>query len=283
MQFSWQYYLPQRLSSWIIRHLMRVRIQWVKNALIKIFMKLYGVALTEAEIQDIQQFKCFNDFFTRALLPEARPISHTDAVMPADGTIAALGTLQHEQFLNAKGHHFTLDSLLADPLLAKTFANGQFITIYLSPKDYHRIHMPASGKLLRTIHVPGKLYSVSLKTAQQIPHLFAANERVIALFNTDHGKMAVIMVGAINVSSIETCWHGEYPHTDIICYQTITNDIHLNKGQEMGRFNMGSTVVVLFEANDNFQLLPKLHSEQNVRMGQPLRERYMAASLSEAS
>ena len=243
----------QRLSSWFFRKITRIKTKWFKNLFISQFAKIYKIEWQDCVRQRPDQFSCFNDFFTRELKPEARPLSDAAIISPADGKIAACGQLSDTEFIHAKGHHFTLEALIADPDLAQDFKDGQFATIYLSPRDYHRIHMPVAGRLEHTIHIPGMLYSVSLKTAENIPTLFAENERHVSLFDTEYGKVIVILVGAINVSSMETVWEGTItpPYASILKYSDYRNEeISLEKGEEMGRFNMGSTVIVITENNE---------------------------------
>lgn len=265
----------QRLSSWFFRKITRIQTKWFKNLFISQFAKIYKIDWQDCVRQRPEQFSSFNDFFTRELKPEARPLSDAAIISPADGKIAACGQLSDTEFIHAKGHHFTLEALIADPELAKTFKNGQFATIYLSPRDYHRIHMPVSGQLERTIHIPGKLYSVSLKTAEKIPTLFAENERHVSIFNTEYGKIALILVGAINVSSMETVWQGMItpPYASLLQYSYYRNEqISLEKGAEMGRFNMGSTVIVITEQND-LQLDALLKEYHPIKLGEPLLEK----------
>ncbi|GGZ88279.1 phosphatidylserine decarboxylase proenzyme [Ignatzschineria indica] len=262
----------QRFSSALFRKITRIKTPWFKNLFISQFAKIYKIAWQDYERQSPEQFINFNDFFTRELKAGARPISEAAIVSPADGKIAASGALDKTQFIHAKGHHFTLESLIADPQLAETFKDGSFATIYLSPRDYHRIHMPVDGKLLRTIHIPGKLYSVSLKTAKKIPALFAENERHVSLFETPYGKMIVILVGAINVSSIETVWSGTVtpPYGKLLQYSDYQKEgISLKKGEEMGRFNMGSTAIVITEKG-NLMLDPLIKEYQPIKLGEPL-------------
>lgn len=269
---SIQFFLPQRLSSWCIRKLTRIRAVWFKNLCIKVFAKLYKINWSESLYQIPDDFETFNDFFTRELQDGARLIADDPIVSPADGKIAACGLLSQTTFVKAKGHNFTVESLIADPELAKAFTDGSFATVYLSPRDYHRVHMPASGKLLRTIHIPGKLYSVSLQTAEAIPTLFAENERYVSLFETEYGKMIVILVGAINVSSMATIWAGDItpPHGKVIQYKNYSDGIELEKGAEMGRFNMGSTAIVLLEKSDKVVLSDLLKEAHPIKMGDTL-------------
>lgn len=262
----------QRLSSALFRKITRIKTPWFKNLFIAQFAKIYKISWQDYERQSPEQFINFNDFFTRELKDGARPISDAAIVSPADGKIAACGKIDQTQFIHAKGHHFTLESLIADPELAKAFKDGSFATIYLSPRDYHRIHMPVEGQLLRTIHIPGKLYSVSLKTAEKIPALFAENERHVSLFETPYGKMIVILVGAINVSSIETVWSGTItpPYGKLLQYSDYQAEgISLKKGEEMGRFNMGSTAIVITEQG-NLTLDSQLKEYQPIKLGEPL-------------
>lgn len=262
----------QRFSSALFRKITRIKTVWFKNLFISQFAKIYKIAWQDYERQSPEQFINFNDFFTRELKEGARPISDAALISPADGKIAASGALDKTQFIHAKGHNFTLESLIADPQLADTFKDGSFATIYLSPRDYHRIHMPVDGTLLRTIHIPGKLYSVSLKTAEKIPALFAENERHISLFETPYGKMIIILVGAINVSSIETVWSGTVtpPYGKLLQYSDYQKEgISLKKGEEMGRFNMGSTAIVITEKG-NLMLDPLIKEYQPIKLGEPL-------------
>lgn len=265
----------QRLSSWFFRKITRIKTRWFKNLFISQFAKIYKIDWQDCVRQKPEAFTDFNDFFTRELKSDARPISDAEIVSPADGKIAACGRLSDTEFIHAKGHHFTLEALIADPELAKHFKDGQFATIYLSPRDYHRIHMPVTGTLLRTIHIPGKLYSVSLNTAAKIPGLFAENERHVSLFDTEFGKVIVILVGAINVSSMETVWAGTItpPYASLLKYSDYRNEnITLEKGAEMGRFNMGSTAIVITE-NNNLSLNALLKELHPIKLGEALLEK----------
>ncbi len=248
-----QYLLPQHvLSGWLSR-ITHARAPWLKNLLIRQITRFYGVNLSEAENADPDAYASFNAFFTRALKAEARPWpSQADTVLsPADGVISQLGVIEQGRIIQAKNHHFTVTELLGgDAERARSFDNGLFSTIYLSPRDYHRLHMPVTGTLREMIHVPGKLFSVNAATTATIPRLFARNERVVCLFDTEFGPMALVLVGAIFVSSIETVWHGVVtPPTraDVRSWQYPADRAPvIERGQEMGRFNMGSTIIVLF-------------------------------------
>lgn len=211
--------------------------------------------MQEAVQEDPFAYANYNDFFTRVLKPELRPVA-TGAnaiVSPADGLLAQFGAINTNKILQAKGHYFTLQDLLAHDLCAREFANGRFATVYLAPKDYHRVHMPLTGKLRKMYYVPGKLFSVNTHAAENIPNVFARNERVVSIFDTQAGPMAVVLVGAMIVGSIETIWAGQIspPHCGHIKVTDYTNEpeIKIAKGAEMGKFKLGSTVVVLFAAD----------------------------------
>ncbi|MCU7844586.1 MAG: archaetidylserine decarboxylase [Candidatus Thiodiazotropha sp. (ex Monitilora ramsayi)] len=249
-----QYLLPHHLLSRLMHAVTRVEAKGFKNTLIRRVIDWYKVDMSEALESDPSAYRSFNDFFTRALRPDARPVAEeTDKIAcPADGTLSQAGDIENGYLFQAKGHDYSLLELLGgDPELSRLFEDGSFATIYLSPRDYHRIHMPYSGKLRKMVHVPGRLFSVNETTCQQVPRLFARNERVISLFETEIGPMAVILVGAIFVSSIDTVWAGTVtPARERIgTWDYMPNDapqsIELEKGEEMGRFNMGSTVIVL--------------------------------------
>ncbi len=226
------------------------------------FAKQYNVNMSEASNPDLKGYPSFNAFFTRALKPEARPVdeSTNSIISPVDGHVSQAGAIKNGRIFQAKGRDYSLIELLGgDTHWAGQFEDGQFTTIYLSPKDYHRIHIPITGRLLKMSHVPGRLFSVNPATARVIPRLFARNERVISYFDTDSGPIALIMVGAIFVASMETTWEGVItpPHGKKIRHWNYEpgnnkenqNVISLNKGQELGRFNMGSTVILLFPKN----------------------------------
>lgn len=218
---------------------------------IKQFIKAYQVDMQQAAESNPHAYPTFNAFFTRALKEGIRPIDdmHNSLVNPADGVISQLGTLQDNLMIQAKGHQYTVEDLLANDDKASLFKDGFYSTIYLSPKDYHRVHMPLSGKCNQMTYIPGKILPVKLKTAATVPNLFAINERVVCYFETAFGKMAVILVGATIVGSIEVAWHGVVngKHPGTITTWDYDEPISLEKGQEMGRFNIGSTVIVLCE------------------------------------
>lgn len=250
-----QYLLPHHLLSQWMSHLTHSNYKWWKNLMINQIIKLYKVNMLEAHQQDINAYQSFNDFFTRELAPNARPICQQPGSIacPADGEVSQSGIIDDGDIFQAKGKSFTtVDLLGGNQKLADLFAEGHFSTIYLSPKDYHRLHMPVDGTLTEMIHVPGRLFSVNQSTTESVPGLFARNERVVCLFETKNGPMALILVGAIFVSSIETTWHGVVtPPTvsQVRHWQYENNEIFIPKGKEMGRFNMGSTIIVLFGKN----------------------------------
>lgn len=267
-----QYCLPQHAISRLAGKLANTTNPKIKNFLIEKFASHYKVDLSEAQEPNCQNYPTFNQFFTRALKPSARSIdaSHHSIVSPADGAISEMGSLTKDKLLQAKGRHYTLNELLADDVaLAQEFYNGQFATIYLSPKDYHRVHMPCDGKLVKTIYIPGKLFSVNNATVNRVPNLFARNERLVCAFQTQHGPMLLILVGAMIVSGISVVWEEQAPAADHIVNKYHEKPISLKKGEEMGRFHLGSTVIILLPRNA-MQWLDSLSSADTVRMGQLL-------------
>ncbi len=246
------YPLPQHGISRLVHRLTRMRADWVRIPLTRWFVHRFGVDMSEAEEPDPLAYPCFNSFFTRPLRPGARPLpTNPDAVCcPADGIVSATGRIDDDRIIQAKGHDYSLTALLGgDEERAAAFRDGGFITVYLSPRDYHRVHMPLTGVLRETVHVPGRLFSVGRHTVKTIPGLFARNERIACLFRTRSGPMAVVLVGAINVASIETVWAGEItpPRARGVRARSHPADaVRLERGAELGRFNMGSTAIVLF-------------------------------------
>ncbi|WP_435928057.1 archaetidylserine decarboxylase [Dryocola sp. BD613] len=279
IKLSLQYILPKlwltRLAGWGASK----RAGWLTKLVIDLFVKYYKVNMAEAQKPDTASYRTFNDFFIRPLRDEVRPVN-TDPnilVMPADGVISQLGRIEEDKILQAKGHNYSMEALLAgNYLMADLFRNGSFVTTYLSPRDYHRVHMPCNGILREMIYVPGDLFSVNHLTAQNVPNLFARNERVICLFDTEFGPMAQILVGATIVGSIETVWAGTItpPREGVIKRWTwpageSEGSIALLKGQEMGRFKLGSTVINLFAAG-KVNLAEQLQSLSVTRIGEPL-------------
>lgn len=247
-----QYILPHHFLSKIMSKFTHSEIKVWKNLMISQIIKIYGVNMSEAKEQDINNFASFNHFFTRELKPGVRPvIADTNAIAcPADGAVSQAGLIEQGQIFQAKGKSFSATELLGgDKKRAEPFDNGSFTTIYLSPKDYHRLHMPIKGTLTEMVHIPGRLFSVNGATANSVPGLFARNERVACLFDTEAGPMALVLVGAIFVSSVETTWHGVVtpPSIESVRSWQYQEDAPvIDKGEEMGRFNMGSTIIVLF-------------------------------------
>lgn len=272
-----QYLLPHHLLSRLIGCAAECRAEWFKNRLIGWFAKQYKVNMSEAQIEDLSAFAHFNDFFTRALKDGARPLDSTPGAIlcPADGAVSQLGKIEQGRVFQAKGHSFSVIELLGgDSERAAAFMGGEFATIYLSPKDYHRVHMPLTGTLTEMVYVPGRLFSVNQTTAENVPELFARNERVVCLFDTERGPMAVVLVGAMIVASIETVWAGLVtpPKRTL---KTVRYDeaerapITLEKGAELGRFKLGSTAIVLF-GPEQVQWAKDLAANDAVQMGQSL-------------
>ncbi len=271
-----QYLLPTHALSRVMHALTRSSNPLMRRRFMRWFVKQYGVDMSLAQEPDLDRYANFNDFFTRALRPEVRPVVNTEGAIacPVDGAVSQAGSIRDGRIFQAKGQDYSLLQLLGgDERQAKNFAGGRFATLYLSPRDYHRIHMPLAGKLTAMCHVPGRLFSVNAATARVIPGLFARNERVITYFDTEAGPMAMVLVGAIFVASIETVWAGEVTppagkqvrHWD---YQD--NDVReFTRGEEMGRFNMGSTVIVLF-GHDAMQWADSIKPGAPVQMGQRL-------------
>ena len=268
-----QYILPHHALSKMMSKLTHCENKVWKNLFIKQIIRHYGVNMNEALEQDINAFKSFNHFFTRELNPDARPLAteRNAIVSPADGVVSQAGSITEGKIFQAKGKSYTATDLLGgDAERAEPFNNGVFTTIYLSPKDYHRLHMPLTGTLREMVHIPGRLFSVNTATTNSVPGLFARNERVVAIFDTDAGPMALVLVGAIFVSSIETVWHGVVTPPSISTVQSWQyqdNAPTLKIGEEMGRFNMGSTIIVLF-GKDKAQWDSALTAEKTVKLGE---------------
>jgi phosphatidylserine decarboxylase len=275
-----QYLIPQHFLSRLVYRVTRSRSPGVKNGLIKSFMRGFSPDMTDALQPDPFAYPSFNDFFTRGLKPGARTIDPNDRVLvsPVDGAVSQIGQLDESQIFQAKGHSYSLESLLdsgssRDNWPAR-FAGGSFATLYLAPFNYHRIHMPLSGTLCAAWYVPGKLFSVNAVTAAAVPGLFARNERVVCVFEEGPRLFAMVLVGALFVGSMETVWHGEItprsPRTRLrLPLDDSRAPLHLEKGAEMGRFNMGSTVILLLPPN-TVDWLSSVKERISVRVGQPL-------------
>lgn len=269
-----QYLLPRRLLTQLAGHAAGARAGRVTTAFIRWFVRRYGVEMGEALEPDPARYETFNAFFTRALAPDVRPLADAEWLCPVDGAVSEFGALDGERLLQAKGHSYTATALLGgDAALAARFAGGHFATLYLSPRDYHRIHMPAAGRLRRMIHVPGDLFSVNPTTVRGVPGLFARNERVICLFDGAEGSpgpFVMALVGATIVGSIGTSWHGVVTPPRPGAVRTWTYDdaeIRLARGQEMGRFLLGSTVVLLLPPGP-LAFNPAWQPGAAIRMGQ---------------
>jgi phosphatidylserine decarboxylase len=248
-----QYIIPKQAMTALAGKLAQAEAGKLSTAVIRWFVQRYQVNMAEAAQSDIQHYNSFNEFFTRPLKADARPLAKADFVCPVDGAISQFGDIQADQIYQAKGHQYsTLAMLAGDTKLAKQFENGHFATLYLSPKDYHRIHMPCAATLKSMTYVPGDLFSVNPLTAQNVPGLFARNERVICEFDSTHGTFALILVGATIVGSMATTWHGVVnpPRVGRVTTWTYEDQtIAFKQGEEMGRFLLGSTVVMLFPKN----------------------------------
>ena len=247
-----QYLLPKRLLTLLAGLFASSRLGRLTTWVIRRFVDRYRVNMGEAANPDITSYASFNDFFTRALKPGARPLTTADLICPVDGAISQFGPILKDQIFQAKGHAYSTTALVGgDATAAARFDNGHFATLYLSPRDYHRIHMPCAGELTRMVHVPGDLFSVNPTTARGVPGLFARNERVVCFFESTDGPFVLVLVGATIVGSMATVWHGQVnpPRTGVLRQWDYPNgQVSLQQGQEMGRFLLGSTVVMLFPA-----------------------------------
>lgn len=241
--------VPQQQLSRVVGKVAASENLIIKNIAIQAFKAQYGIDLSIAQQTDALKYKSFNEFFTRALKEGIREID-TDAnsiVSPADGAISQLGKVKEGDVFQAKGQSFSVEKLIGDPQLAAPFKNGEFATVYLSPRDYHRVHMPFAGTLTETLYIPGELFSVNQTTAENVPGLFARNERMVCLFDTELGRMAVVLVGAMIVAGIETVATGKVKPSGRV--ELDHHELKLEKGDELGRFYLGSTAIVLFEQN----------------------------------
>ena len=266
--------LPQHGVSRVVYWLTRIEIPAVKNTIIKLYTTAFRLNMSEAVETDPLAYPSMNALFTRALKPGVRPLPEdkTLLVSPADGVVSEFGSISNTLLLQAKGYHYSHDQLLGGHArLNRPFNDGLFTTIYLSPKDYHRVHMPFTGRLTDMIYIPGRLHSVSLMTTRTIPEIFTKNERLVCLFDTDAGRLAVVLVGAINVAAIETVWAGLVtpPPGESVTLTHYDEPIPLERGAELGRFNMGSTVVLLMEKG-RFNWQAKLNPYSDIRMGEAM-------------
>ena len=265
-----QYLLPKQALTRLAGQIAARPMGALTTAIVRRFVAHYGVNMAEAAEPDIAAYASFNDFFTRALKPEARPIAHATLVCPVDGAISQVGRIVGDQVYQAKGQAFSTTALVGgDAALAAPFQDGLFANLYLSPKDYHRIHMPAAGRLTRMIHVPGELFSVNPTTARGVPGLFARNERVVCVFEHDTlGTWVLVLVGATIVGSMATVWHGQIKREGPVHeWAYAPGQVALAQGAEMGRFLLGSTVVMLFPKSD-LQFNPAWQPGGAIRMGE---------------
>ena len=275
-----QYFFPKQalttFAGWVAGH----ERGWVTTEIIRRFVRKYGVNMNEALDANIASYASFNDFFTRALKPGARPLAQADLICPVDGAVSQFGPISGDQIFQAKGHRYSTTALLGgDAALAEQFKNGSFATLYLSPSDYHRIHMPCDGRLVQMIYVPGDLFSVNPTTARGVPGLFARNERVVCVFESERGptrqKFVLVLVGATIVGSMATVWHGVVnpPRLpDVKTWNYAGQAVELKQGDEMGRFLLGSTVIALFpsDAKAALQFNPTWQPTQAIRLGEAM-------------
>ena len=268
-----QYLLPKQALTTFAGRLASAEDGRFTPQMIRWFAKRYGVNMEEALNPDLASYTSFNDFFTRALREDARPLADADFICPVDGAISQFGAIEHDQIIQAKGHRYSTAALVGgDKALAAQFEHGSFATLYLSPRDYHRIHMPCDGRLTRMIYVPGALFSVNPATARGVPGLFARNERVVCVFDGEHGPFVLVLVGATIVGSMATVWHGVVnpPRSRTVREWHYKNqEIVLKKGEEMGRFLLGSTVVMLFPRSV-MEFNPEWLAERAIRMGEAM-------------
>ncbi len=265
--------MPKQLLTVLAGKFAGARLGGLTTAVIRRFVARYKVNMQEADNPDIASYASFNDFFTRPLREDARPLADADFICPVDGAISQFGAIESDNIFQAKGHSYTTTALVGgDADLAAQFADGSFATLYLSPKDYHRIHMPCDGRLRRMIYVPGELFSVNPTTARGVPGLFARNERVVCVFDSEFGPFVLTLVGATIVGSMATVWHGVVnpPRSRAIReWHYDDQEITLQRGDEMGRFLLGSTVVMLFP-KESLNFNPAWQPAKALRMGEAM-------------
>ena len=268
-----QYALPKRALTTLAGKFASARLGGLTTSVIRWFVGRYNVNMAEAANPDIASYTSFNDFFTRALKPGARPLAQADLICPVDGAISQFGPIAKDQVFQAKGHTYSTTALVGgDAAAAARFDNGHFATLYLSPRDYHRIHMPCAGELTRMVHVPGDLFSVNPTTARGVPGLFARNERVVCFFESTQGPFVLVLVGATIVGSMATVWHGQVnpPRTGTLRqWDYAKGQVSLQQGEEMGRFLLGSTVVMLFPQGP-LQFNPQWSPTRPIQLGEAM-------------
>jgi len=271
-----QYLLPKQALTTLAGKFASARLGGLTTSVIRWFVGRYHVNMAEAANPDIASYTSFNDFFTRALKPGARPLAQADLICPVDGAISQFGPIAKDQVFQAKGHTYSTTALVGgDAAAAARFDNGHFATLYLSPRDYHRIHMPCAGELTRMVHVPGDLFSVNPTTARGVPGLFARNERVVCFFESAQGPFVLVLVGATIVGSMATVWHGQVnpPRTGTLRqWDYAPGQVRLQQGEEMGRFLLGSTVVMLFP-HGPLQFNPQWAPARPIQLGEAIAQR----------
>jgi phosphatidylserine decarboxylase len=265
--------MPKQAMTALAGKFASAQLGGLTTSVIRGFVARYKVNMAEAANPDIAAYASFNDFFTRALKPDARPLAQADLICPVDGAISQFGPIEKDQIFQAKGHSYSTTALVGgDSTLAARFEDGYFATLYLSPRDYHRIHMPCAGQLTRMVHVPGDLFSVNPTTARGVPGLFARNERVVCFFDSAHGPFVLVLVGATIVGSMATVWHGQVnpPRTGVLRHWDYApGQVSLQQGEEMGRFLLGSTVVMLFPKGP-FRFNTEWAPARPVRLGEAM-------------
>ena len=268
-----QYLMPKQALTTLAGKFASAQLGSLTTSVIRRFVARYNVNMAEAANPDITSYASFNDFFTRGLKPNARPLAAADLICPVDGAISQFGPIAKDQIFQAKGHSYSTTALVGgDASAAARFDNGHFATLYLSPRDYHRIHMPCAGELTRMVHVPGDLFSVNPTTARGVPGLFARNERVVCFFESAHGPFVLVLVGATIVGSMATVWHGQVnpPRTGTLRqWDYVKGQISLQQGEEMGRFLLGSTVVMLFPQGP-LQFNPQWEPMRAIQLGESM-------------
>ena len=268
-----QYLMPKQALTTLAGKFASAQLGSLTTSVIRRFVARYNVNMAEAANPDITSYASFNDFFTRALKPNARPLAAADLICPVDGAISQFGPIAKDQIFQAKGHSYSTTALVGgDASAAARFDNGHFATLYLSPRDYHRIHMPCAGELTRMVHVPGDLFSVNPTTARGVPGLFARNERVVCFFETAQGPFVLVLVGATIVGSMATVWHGQVnpPRTGTLRqWDYAKGQVSLQQGEEMGRFLLGSTVVMLFPQGP-LQFNPQWAPMRAIQLGESM-------------
>ncbi|WP_228898304.1 archaetidylserine decarboxylase [Acidovorax sp. Leaf73] len=271
-----QYLLPKQALTTLAGKIASAQLGGLTTSVIRRFVARYNVNMAEAANPDITSYASFNDFFTRALKPGARPLAAADLICPVDGAISQFGPIAKDQIFQAKGHTYSTTALVGgDAEAAARFDNGHFATLYLSPRDYHRIHMPCAGELTRMVHVPGDLFSVNPTTARGVPGLFARNERVVCFFESAQGPFVLVLVGATIVGSMATVWHGQVnpPRTGTLRqWDYAKGQVSLQQGEEMGRFLLGSTVVMLFPQGP-LQFNPQWAPMRAIQLGEAMAQR----------